>query len=1161
MFKKSLSMFLVILLICTHYSTTVLANPQDESVEVGDSFGDWTLVWHDEFDGNELNEENWRIDTGNGFIDGNGEFIHGWGNEELQYYQEDNVSVEDGYLVLEAKEETVHYPDHGRETFHYTSGKVISDGGRFNKKYGRFEARMSLPKGQGFWPAFWMMPANDEYGAWAASGEIDIMENAGNSPNKIGGAIHYGGEWPNNTFTAKDYYFPEGRDITDFNVYAVEWEPGEIRWYVNDELYQTVNNWDTTGNGNPAKFTYPAPFDQEFHIILNLAIGGHYGGNPDETTEFPNKVLVDYVRVYDLTGREYREPVEPTFEGAPLPENAKEAVEGNYIYDTGFEQGFTEIRTDAEAETNWNRNYWNFLHLEQFNGSGSVSVDSIDDKPFAKVEIENGGNQSHSIQLIQDVTVTTGRWYKLSFDAKSTTNRPMNVKIGGGAERGWSAYSPNRDYELTDETQSYEMTFQMQQESDASARLEFNVGNNANPVWIGNVRLEEVEPVDPYNEDGPKTPLADGNHIYNGTFDLGRLDRLTYWDFLTDGAEANVSVQPEARELNVSISNGGSEKEAIQIKQRGIQLRERDEYQLTFEARAEEARDIDVAFVSEDGENVYVAETFSLSTTMEQHEMLVTMDAPTDIESQLVFMLGGNGNDVTIDNVRLVRLTDHHAGVSLEDAFPLKNGNFTHSLLHWTSHVQGEHEPGISEATFEITDGELVSTVTNAGWEPWHVMLEQSNLDLKEGNTYILEFDAKSSINREIEIAVENSSYERYFHTVIELTEEMSTYSFEIDMGTNDAVALKFLLGNSDADEHSFHFDNVKLEVKGEREKYFPLENGDFSKELEEWNPHVQGDHEPDVSEATFDVVDGELKASIINAGWEPWHVLIDQGNLNLRADNTYILTFDAKSSVDRDIEVVVENSSYHRYFHSAIELTDTMQTFSYEFEMDADDIGALKFLLGNTDIGEHEVYLDNVRLEVKGAREVLEEETVEGEEPTPPGNEEEDPDDSENDEDNELEERISQLEQLIDELTSKIEQLESHSDLLELEKRIQGLEEQLAELRKEYSHVEESFTLLEQELSDLKREMELLKEQYNNEEDKREENPSSDDSNQESGDNSDEVESPERDSKAENSQETTDKDEHILPDTATNQFNYLLIGLLFIVASGILLYFRKKRV
>src|SRR5690606_28963036 len=114
-----------------------------------------------------------------------------------------------------------------------------------------------------------MMPANDMYGSWAASGEIDIMENAGHSLNKIGGALHYGGEWPNNTFSAKDYYFPEGRDITDFNVYAVEWEPGEIRWYVNDELYQTINNWETTGSGNPAKFAYPAPFDQPFHLILN----------------------------------------------------------------------------------------------------------------------------------------------------------------------------------------------------------------------------------------------------------------------------------------------------------------------------------------------------------------------------------------------------------------------------------------------------------------------------------------------------------------------------------------------------------------------------------------------------------------------------------------------------------------------------------------------------------------------------------------------------------------------------------------------------------------------------------------------------------------------------------------------------------------------------
>jgi beta-glucanase (GH16 family) len=293
--KKWLKGFLVLLLI---FWVISLVTSVEEAPELAGD--EWTLVWEDNFEGNELNIDNWTIDIGNGFYTEDGTFISGWGNEELQSYQADNVRVENGTLILEGRKETV---SDVTGTYNYTSGKIHSQG-KVIQKYGRFEARMSLPKGQGYWPAFWMMPEDDVYGGWAASGEIDIMENAGGTPHKIGGAIHYGGQWPNNKYTAKDYYFPDGRDVTSMNVYAVEWEPGEIRWYVNDVLYQTLNNWSTTGTGNPTKYSYPAPFDQEFYLILNLAIGGWYGGNPDQTTPFPGQMVVDYVRVYDLTGRE-----------------------------------------------------------------------------------------------------------------------------------------------------------------------------------------------------------------------------------------------------------------------------------------------------------------------------------------------------------------------------------------------------------------------------------------------------------------------------------------------------------------------------------------------------------------------------------------------------------------------------------------------------------------------------------------------------------------------------------------------------------------------------------------------------------------------------------------------------------------------------------------
>ena len=236
------------------------------AVPIGNSKGNqypektpmWTMVWNDEFDGegnvntNGVDLDKWGFQNGNGTEYGN----PGWGNNELQFYREENTRVEDGKLIITAKEE-----DHKGSK--YTSGKLVTDS-TFAKAYGKFEARMKLPEGTGFWPAFWMMPKDSVYGGWAVSGEIDIMEARGRLINQVGAAIHYGRNWPNNKHSGGTYVFPEGEDFTDFHTYGIEWEPGEIRWYVDGELYLTQNNWDSWGAGQPAKYAYPAPFDQEF---------------------------------------------------------------------------------------------------------------------------------------------------------------------------------------------------------------------------------------------------------------------------------------------------------------------------------------------------------------------------------------------------------------------------------------------------------------------------------------------------------------------------------------------------------------------------------------------------------------------------------------------------------------------------------------------------------------------------------------------------------------------------------------------------------------------------------------------------------------------------------------------------------------------------------
>jgi len=242
-----------------------------------------TLVWSEEFDAEQLDPEVWFFEKGDGSQYG----LTGWGNNELQWYLEDSALIEDGVLVITAKQESV-----GGKN--YTSAR-LNTRDRVAFRYGRVEASIKFPAGQGYWPAFWMMPQDNTYGTWAASGEIDIVEavNLGvNNIYEVHGTIHYGAEWPNNQFTGEAKSV--NQDVaTSFHTYAIEWDPEEIRWYVDDELYATQTEWATSSAA------YPAPFDEPFYIILNVAVGGNWPGAPNSSTEFPSTMEVDYIRVYE----------------------------------------------------------------------------------------------------------------------------------------------------------------------------------------------------------------------------------------------------------------------------------------------------------------------------------------------------------------------------------------------------------------------------------------------------------------------------------------------------------------------------------------------------------------------------------------------------------------------------------------------------------------------------------------------------------------------------------------------------------------------------------------------------------------------------------------------------------------------------------------------
>jgi beta-glucanase (GH16 family) len=256
-----------------------LAELDNFDVSPGDTL---TLVWSDEFDAEQLDPEVWFFESGDGSQYG----IPGWGNNELQWYLEDSAELRDGMLVITAREESA-----GGKS--YTSAR-LNTRDRFAFKYGRIEARIRFPGGQGIWPAFWMLPQDSVYGTWAASGEIDVVEAVnlgGTGDNNVYGTIHYGGEFPANQSSSNEYLVPT--DATaEFHTYALEWDAAEMRWYVDGFLYSAQNSWSTTAAD------FPAPFDERFYILFNVAVGGNFPGAPTAATEFPVSMEADYVRVY-----------------------------------------------------------------------------------------------------------------------------------------------------------------------------------------------------------------------------------------------------------------------------------------------------------------------------------------------------------------------------------------------------------------------------------------------------------------------------------------------------------------------------------------------------------------------------------------------------------------------------------------------------------------------------------------------------------------------------------------------------------------------------------------------------------------------------------------------------------------------------------------------
>ena len=277
--------------------------PPEEEKFKGYAPAGYELKWGDEFDASVLSD-NWEPMIG----DGSNYGIYRWGNNEEQYYKAENAYVEDDALhILALREETTYQRDENTTlTYHFSSARLRTTKKVFTT-YGYIESRILLPAGTGLWPAFWMLPESRYEGrGWPVSGEIDIMEARGRIPTSIGATIHSGNASGQQAYTSKDYNFTDGEDITSYHCYGVEWTEAAFYFYVDGNLFHTVTN--TTYQRNNPLYTdksSSAPFDQPFHLLLNLAIGGNFDGGKSVSSDFKEaEMLVDYVRIFNKVNNE-----------------------------------------------------------------------------------------------------------------------------------------------------------------------------------------------------------------------------------------------------------------------------------------------------------------------------------------------------------------------------------------------------------------------------------------------------------------------------------------------------------------------------------------------------------------------------------------------------------------------------------------------------------------------------------------------------------------------------------------------------------------------------------------------------------------------------------------------------------------------------------------
>ena len=712
---------------------------------------EYSLVWSDDFSGKALDTSKWNYE------------LHepGWVNNELQQYTDssDNINVKDGKLVLQP----VKIVDAATGNTTYTSGR-INTRRKADFKYGKIEVKAKLPKGQGIWPAIWMMPTKEElYGGWPKCGELDIMELLGNDPAKVYQTLHY-------SRTGIDVQSQGSKtlssgDFSDaYHVFSMEWEPGKISFYVDDKLTKTETKWYTSTDG-VGVVTYPAPFDQEFYVILNVAVGGNWPGNPDATTDFSKaQMLVDYVKVYQKPSYDENVVLKETAAALREPD-----ADGNYIINSDFSKAEATDDTDG----------W-FLKTQ----NGGDAAASIANHAMT-ITSKSEGTVDYAVQAMQaGIPLSKGGQYRITFEAKAASDRTMILRLDG-PDLNYTKYMEDKTVNLSTGYQVYTYDVTMEADTDENCRLEFNLGaqQSANPtatVQVKQVRLvktgqlEVAKPV--------KTSLPDGNYVYNGTFDQGT-NRLDFWTIGANKGKGAVSVTNTdyVRKLKVKVPSASKKPEDVIVQQGDLGLKAGEAYVLSFDARAVDTKTIQAAIAGE---------TFTVQLSDKTKHYKFEFTAASNLKANtaaLKFLLGKEGT-VYIDNVRIDK-------VILPGTQMVQNGSFTEELKGWSPYVDGS-----AAAAYKAENGRLTFDITNPGTQNWHVQLKQSGLSFEKGKTYQVKAVFKSSVDRKVELALmgnASKNYAYYGGESIALTADKEfnysgTFSMESDSDTAGDLVFSF---------------------------------------------------------------------------------------------------------------------------------------------------------------------------------------------------------------------------------------------------------------------------------------------------------------------------------------------------------------------------------